>query len=132
MAYGDELLVAEGDGTTLPLLEVRSAYGLHDRVPFVELAVNGAAVPLTTEAALALGAQLIETAMATRADAFVHDFARDELAVDDLAAGVMLRKFRAWRLARATDERARGADRPVREIDASSGPARTRGRSSHG
>ena len=61
------------------------------------MTVGPTAVQLEYGEALELGLLLVRTAMDAKADAFVFDFARTELGVDDLAAALMLRKFREWR-----------------------------------
>ncbi len=81
-------------------VEVRSVYGLQAQRPLVKLTVGPTVVHLELDEALELGQLLVQTAMAAKADAFVFDFARTELGVDDLAAALMLRKFAEWRLSR--------------------------------
>ncbi len=81
-------------------IEVKSVYGMQTHRPAVELTVGQTVVQLEAHEDLELGAMLIREAMATKADAFIFDFARTELGVDDLAAALMLRKFHEWRLSR--------------------------------
>jgi hypothetical protein len=80
-------------------VEVKSTYEIQGGQPLVELTLGGVVVHLDANKALDLGESLMRAALAARADAFVFEFARAELGVDDLAAAVMLRTFRAWRLA---------------------------------
>ena len=88
-----------GDELRSPV-EIKSVWGMQAQRPLVELTVGPTVVQLEIGKALELGALLVQTAMAAKADAFVFDFARTELGADDLAAALMLRKFRAWRLSR--------------------------------
>ena len=103
-----------GDGTDLsgrdelhPPVEVKSVYGMQAQRPLLELTVGPTVVRLEIDEALELGALLVQTAMAAKADAFVFEFAQAELGVDGLAAALMLRKFQEWRLSRG-----RGATGP--------------------
>jgi hypothetical protein len=94
-----------GDGTSMsrgdelrPPVEVKSVYGMQAQRPLLELTIGPTVVRLEIDEALELGALLVQTAMAAKADAFVFEFAQTELGVDDLAAALMLRKFQEWRL----------------------------------
>ncbi len=98
MAGTDEGTDLSGHDELRSPVGVKSVYGIQAHRPLVELTVGHTAVHLESGEALELGVLLVQTAMAAKADAFVFDFARTELWVDDLAAALMLRKFREWRL----------------------------------
>lgn len=83
-------------------VSVVSMFGARTRQPLVVLTV-GDAKPLTftSDKAKEIGAMLIETAMASEADAFVHDWLRDRLGADEQQTGQILVEFRQWRQKRA-------------------------------
>ncbi len=105
MAGADEGTDLSGGDELCSPVGVKSVYGIQAQWPLVELTVGHTAVQLKYGEALELGVLLVQTAMAAKADAFVFDFARAELGVDDLAAALMLRKFRDWRLSRGMGTR---------------------------
>ena len=92
---------AQAEEIKLPSpIEVKSIYETRGGRPLVELRLGQAVVKLEPRTALELGEMLVRAATAAEADTFVFEFARTELRVDDLAAALMLRQFREWRLSR--------------------------------
>jgi hypothetical protein len=84
-------------------IEVRIIYEPRAGQPSVELTVGQTVVRIEPDQAQELGEMLVRAAVFSMADGFVFEFAHSELGVDDLAAALMLRKFRAWRLSRGQD-----------------------------
>jgi len=103
MTRSDENSTPLASGGRLSPIEIKSVYETQAQKPLVELKLGEIAVRLEAASALMIGEMLIQTALAARSDAFVFDFARAELGVDELAAALMLQKFRTWRMAQAQD-----------------------------
>jgi hypothetical protein len=87
-----------------PEIPVRivSMFGHQTRQPYVVLTV-GDAKPLTftSEKAKEIGSMLVETAMASEADAFLAEWAVEATGCGNQGAVSLIREFRAWRQRRA-------------------------------
>lgn len=85
------------DEVEIPV-RVVSMFGHQTRQPFVVLTV-GDAKPLTftSDKAKEIGSMLIETAMASEADAFLAEWAVEATGCGDQGAASLIREFRAWR-----------------------------------
>lgn len=85
-------------------VRVVSMFGHQTRQPFVVLTV-GDAKPLTfpSEKAKEIGSMLIETAMASEADAFLAEWVAEATGCGDQGAASLIREFRTWRQRRAAN-----------------------------
>lgn len=78
---------------------VTSLYGYQSRRALVHLAIDAVDwdVMMSPQDARSLAANLLVAADASEGDAFLVDFAKKEIGVDDQGAAILLRQFRQWR-----------------------------------
>lgn len=80
-------------------------YGAITGEPMVKINYSGQSMMMDTDSARRVAKDIIDTAHAADADAFVVSFFRDKLGAPlDQAVG-MLREFREWRVERSEDGR---------------------------
>lgn len=78
-----------------------SVFGALTGQPMVKLSFAGRSTTVSSDDARTIARDIIDTAHAADADAFLVDFLREKLGLDTPAAVAMLREFRDWRIARS-------------------------------
>lgn len=78
-----------------------SVYGALTQQPMVKLSFAGRSTTVSSEDARAIARDIIDTAHAADADAFLVDFLRGTIGLDGATAVSMLGHFRDWRIARS-------------------------------
>lgn len=82
-----------------------SVFGALTAQPMVKLSFAGRSTTVSSDDARAIATDIIDTAHAADADAFLVDFLRDKLGLATPQAVTMLGEFRDWRIARSEDGR---------------------------
>lgn len=84
-----------------------SVFGALTGQPMVKLSFAGRSTTISSDDARSIAKDIIDTAHASDADAFLVDFLRDKLGLDTPRAVAMLTEFRDWRIARSEQGDAR-------------------------
>ena len=76
-------------------------YGALTGQPLVKLSFAGRSTIIDSDSARQIAKEIIDTAHAADGDAFIVEFFRDVVGMDNAAAIGMLAKFRDWRIERS-------------------------------
>jgi hypothetical protein len=84
----------------MPEILVTTLYGRDNKIPMVQIEVPNGKAQLSLEETEDLARNLVHAAEASATDAFLIEFLRDSLELDDNAVWGIIREFREWREAK--------------------------------
>lgn len=79
------------------MINVSSVYGNATRKPYVQVSWGESLAQLSPDTARQLGRDLLDAASAAETDAFLVEFTRRRIGVDERRTAILLEEFRKWR-----------------------------------
>lgn len=86
------------------IFHTSAMYGMEQRAPLVQVLIGATTMQVTPDDARAMGEQLIATAFAAEADAFLLDWLTSKVGQPVEVAAQILGDFRDWRVEQAGDQ----------------------------
>ncbi len=87
----------------MPELRIESGYGGKTKQPFVSLLYSDTVIQVSPPKAREIALMLLESAEAAEQDAFLMEWAQEEVNTGEQGAARLLNEFRLWRKRRKTN-----------------------------